>query len=78
VDVWTFPRASGEPLLVEVVLPIEAEGKVDLKSHRITYFPFGVHELLDRMKAAGFVDVETDYAAHRDAYRVTARAGGAA
>ena len=73
IYVWTFPETKDGPVLVEVVLPIEADGKVSLKTYPITYYPFGLEGILDRMKSAGFVDVETDYSEDKTGYHVTGR-----
>ena len=71
VYVWTFPETKDGPVLVEVVLPIEEDGEVSLRSYPIEYYPFRAEELLNRMKAAGFVDVETDYSPDNTGYEVT-------
>ena len=73
VYVWTFPETKDDPVLVEVVFPIEADGKVLLKAYPITYYPFGFEDILDRMKSAGFVDIETDYSEDKAEYRIIGR-----
>ena len=68
VYVWTFPETKDDPVLVEVILPIEADGKVSLKAYPITYYPFRLEDILGRMKSAGFVDIETDYSENKTGY----------
>ena len=73
VYVWTFPETKDGPVLVEVVLPIEANGKVSLKAYSITYYPFRLEDILERMKSTGFVDIETDYSEDKTGYQVSGR-----
>ena len=73
--VWTFPDRPRGPVLVEVVFLFDRDGKVHLKSHRVTYYPFQVEELLDRLEKAGFTEPSTEYADDKDVYRVTVRRG---
>lgn len=72
--VWTFGQTPGEPTVVEVVLPIEANGKVTLASYPVQYYPFRVEELMERLSAAGFVDMKTDWAPDKGHYKVACRA----
>jgi len=72
VYAWTFPPRCGDPVVVEVVLVFEHGGEVSLRVYPITYYPFRVKELLERLAAAGFTDLETDYAPEREVYRVWA------
>ena len=71
--VWTFPASPSEPLLAEVVFLFEEDGQVSLRDYSVTYYPFRVEELLERMRSAGFHDVETNYSPERDRYHVSAR-----
>jgi len=70
IYVWTFPETKDGPVLVEVVFPIEADGKISLKTYPITYYPFRLEDILDRMKSAGFVNIETDYSEDKAGYQV--------
>jgi SAM-dependent methyltransferase len=74
LNVQTFPERDGDPVVIEVLLIFEQDGKAWLKSHPITYYPFRVAELIGRLEAAGFCDVEIDYEDDKDSYAVTARA----
>jgi SAM-dependent methyltransferase len=71
--VWTYPERWGEPFLVEVVVLLEQDGRVTLRSYPVTYYPFRLDELLSRLADAGFGDVATTYAEGEAGYTVTAR-----
>ena len=71
--VWNFPGRWRDPHVIEVVLIFEEGHLVSHHCYPITYHPFHVEELLDRMESAGFVDVATDYDSSRDSYLVTGR-----
>ena len=73
--VWTFPESAGAPAVVDVVMPIERDGEVQLRSYPITYHPFGHEQLLARLAAAGFVDVESEFAPQQRSYMVICRKG---
>jgi hypothetical protein len=60
-------------VVVEVVLLFEQGGDVSLRAYPITYYPFRVGELLERLTAAGFTDMETNYDQDREGYHVWAR-----
>jgi hypothetical protein len=57
---------------VDVGLLFERGGQLDVRHYPITYYPFRVADLLDRLLAAGFDGIETDYAPSAGAYTVTA------
>ena len=60
--------------MIEVLLIFDANGRVSSTSHRITYFPFRHHDLLDRLARSGFGEIDSDHGDTRDLYTVTARA----
>ena len=70
--VWSLPDKWGEPVVIEIVLIFEEGDRTSCRSHRFTYYPFRVGELIARLKAAGFIEVETDYSETKDLYSVTA------
>ena len=71
--VWNFPETWEEPHVVEVVLIFEKEGRTWCRPYPITYYPFRADELVERLKAAGFAEVKTNYEETKDGYRVIAR-----
>ena len=73
IYVRTFPQREGDPVVIEVLLVFEQDGEIWMKSYPIVYSPFRVEELIRRVEAAGFCDVQTDYAKDKEGYQVTAR-----
>ena len=71
--VWNFPLTVGEPIHVEVVLPIEQAGKAELHSYSVAYHPFTFQELEARLEEAGFTTVSSNYSQHCAEYQVLAR-----
>ena len=60
---------------MEVLLPIEHEGKIDLHVHPIVAHPFTFKQLQTCLAEADFAVMENDYSEDRDWYRVIARNG---
>lgn len=58
--VWNFTEDVTAPVVVEVVLPIEADGGMTLRVYPITYYPFTIYELTSRMRKAGFADPQPE------------------
>ena len=75
IYIWNFPRKTNEPIRVEVLLPIEHEGKIDLHVHPIVAHPFTFKQLQTCLAEADFAVMENDYSEDRDWYRVIARNG---
>jgi len=73
--VWNFRAQWPEAVLVELVLIFEQDGRTSYRCYPITCYPFRHGELLDRLEAAGFVDVRTVYGEAANGYTVTARRG---
>ncbi len=72
IYIWNFPQKTNEPIEVEVLLPIEHEGKVDLHVHPIVCHPFTFKQLQTCLAEAGFAVMESDYSPNHDWYRVIA------
>jgi glycine/sarcosine N-methyltransferase len=73
IYIWNFPWKTNEPIQVEVLLPIEYEGKIDLHVHSIVCHPFTFKQLQTCLTEAGFAVMEDDYSPDCDWYRVIAR-----
>lgn len=58
--VWNFAEGATAPVVVEVVFLFETDGAVSLRSYPITYHPFTARQLGDRLREAGFAEVQTD------------------
>ena len=72
IYIWNFPQKKNELMKVEILLPIEYEGKIDLHVHPIICHPFTFKQLQTCLTEAGFVVMENDYSPDRDWYRVIA------
>jgi glycine/sarcosine N-methyltransferase len=75
IYVWNFPKTADQPFQIDVLLPIEYEGKVDLRVHPIVYQPFTYEQVHARLCEAGFSVIESNYPSPTGEYRVTARCG---
>jgi len=71
---WNLPERWQDPLVVDVGLLFERHGRLDVRHYPVTYYPFRFGQLLDRVVAAGFDDIETDYTCTAGTYTVTATA----
>lgn len=58
--VWSFGEGPADAVVVEVVLPLEADGGVDLRSYRIVYHPFTMDQLVERAREAGLQGVQPE------------------
>jgi hypothetical protein len=70
--VWTFPESLEEAHTIEVLLVFETDGKASIRSYPIVYYPFGVETLKERLRLAGFREIEIKFGKHQMAYRVIA------
>ena len=70
--VWNFGREFHEPLVVEVVLVFEQQGKVRLQTYDIAYQPFRTGQLHSLLQQAGFSNLKTDWTSQANSYRVVA------
>jgi hypothetical protein len=74
--VWNFGREFHEPLVVEVVLVFEQQGKVRLQTYDIAYQPFHAEQLLSLLRQAGFSNLQTNWTSQAHSYRVVAERAG--
>jgi SAM-dependent methyltransferase len=74
--VWNFGREFHDPLVVEVVLVFEQQGKVRLQTYDIAYQPFRTEQLLSLLPQAGFSNLKTDWTPQTNSYRVVAECVG--
>jgi len=70
--VWTFPARPDGAFLIEAVFVFDGDSGVSVRHYPVTYHPFRLDELLERLRAAGLADLTTDYASQEDRYRVSA------
>ena len=73
--VWNFGGEFHEPVVVEVVLVFEQQGKVRLQTYPIAYQPFHNEQLHSVLRQAGFGNLKTDWTSQANSYRVVASVG---
>jgi SAM-dependent methyltransferase len=72
IYIWNFPERFEDPHTIEVLLVFDSGGKVSVRSFPIVYYPFRVEELTERLRVAGFTNIENRFSENREGYRVVA------
>jgi glycine/sarcosine N-methyltransferase len=67
---WEIPDRLGDEHIAHLVFVFENGGQIEPHEHRITFRPFTVSELRERLELAGLREVDTDFDASRDRYAV--------
>ena len=67
---WEIPDRLGEEHIAHLVFVFETDGQVEPHEYPITFRPFTVSELRERLELAGLREVDTDFDASRDRYAV--------
>jgi len=67
---WEIPDRLGDEHVAHLVFVFENGSQVEPREHRITFRPFTVSELRERLELAGLREVDTDFDASRDRYAV--------
>ena len=67
---WEIPDRLGDEHIAHLVFVFENGSQVEPREHRITFRPFTVSELRERLELAGLREVNTDFDASRDRYAV--------
>jgi SAM-dependent methyltransferase len=71
---WEIPDRLGDEHTAHLVLVFEDGGRVEPHEHVITFRPFTLSELRERIELAGLREVDTDFDASRDRYSVVTAA----
>ncbi len=74
---WEYPPQWDSPHRVEIVFLFEEQGRITVRRDVLHYRPFRHEELCDRLAAAGFTDIRTNYRDDVGRYEVRARARSA-
>ena len=69
---WEIPDRLGEEHIAHLAFVFEDGAQVEVHEHRVTFCPFTVSELRERLELAGLREVDTDFDASRDRYAVVA------
>ncbi|MGA7410404.1 MAG: class I SAM-dependent methyltransferase [Bryobacteraceae bacterium] len=72
IYVWNFPERFEDAHTIEVLLVFDFGGTVSLRSYPIVYYPFRVEELIERLRCAGFTNIQNRFRESREDYRVIA------
>jgi hypothetical protein len=72
IYVWNFPERFEDPHTIEVLLVFDSDGKVSVRSYPMVYYPFRVEELTERLRSAGFTNIQNRFSENREGYRVIA------
>jgi SAM-dependent methyltransferase len=72
IYVWNFPERFEDAHTIEVLLVFDSDGRVSTRSYPIVYFPFRREELIERLRSAGFKNIQNKFSENREGYRVIA------
>jgi SAM-dependent methyltransferase len=67
---WEIPDRLGDEHIAHLVFVFENGSQIEQHEHRITFRPFTVGELRERLELAGLREVDTDFDGSRDRYAV--------
>jgi SAM-dependent methyltransferase len=71
---WEIPERLQDEHVAHIVFAFEDEDRVEAHEHPISFRPFTVGELRERLELAGLREVDTDFDASADRYAVIAAA----
>jgi SAM-dependent methyltransferase len=72
IYIWNFPERFEDPHTIEVLLVFDSDGKVSVRSYPMVYYPFRLEELTERLRSAGFMNIQDRFSEGREGYRVIA------
>ena len=67
---WEIPDRLGDEHIAHLVFVFEDGDRVEPHEYRITFRPFTVSDLRERLELAGLREVDTDFDDSRDRYAV--------
>jgi SAM-dependent methyltransferase len=65
---WEVPDRLGDEHIAHLVFVFDDDGQIEAHEHQITYRPFTIGELRERLELAGLREVDTDFDASLDCY----------
>ena len=72
VYVWNCPQRFYDAHTIELLFVFDSDGKVSTRSYPIVYYPFRVEELMERLRSAGFTNIQNRFSEDREGYRLMA------
>jgi SAM-dependent methyltransferase len=69
---WEVPDLLGEAHIAHLVFVFDDGGQIESHEHQITFQPFTISELRERLELAGLREVDTDFDDSQDRYAVVA------
>lgn len=67
---WEVPDRLSEAHIAHLVFVFDDGGRIESHEHQITFQPFTISELRERLQLAGLREVDTDFDDSRDRYAV--------
>jgi hypothetical protein len=67
---WEIPDRFGDEHIAHLVFVFDNDGQIEPREYQITFRPFTISELRERLEPAGLREVDTDFGASRDRYSV--------
>jgi SAM-dependent methyltransferase len=65
---WEVPDRIGDEHIAHLVFVFENGDQIEPHEHQVTFYPFTVSELRERLELAGLREVDTDFDDSRDRY----------
>jgi glycine/sarcosine N-methyltransferase len=65
---WEIPDRLNQEHIAHLVFVFDDGGQIEASEHRLTFRPFTITELRERLELAGLREVDTDFDASRDRY----------
>ena len=72
IYVWDFPERFEDAHTIEVLLVSDSGGKVSVRSYPIVYYPFRAEDSIERLRSAGFTNIQNRFSENCEGYRVIA------
>jgi SAM-dependent methyltransferase len=67
---WEIPDRLGAEHVAHLVFVFDDDGQIEAREHRITFRPFTISELRERLELAGLREIDTDFGGSHDRYAV--------
>jgi SAM-dependent methyltransferase len=67
---WEMPDRLGDEHIAHLVFIFDSDGQIEPHEYQITFRPFTISELRERLEPAGLREVDTDFDASRDRYSI--------